>query len=414
MTVSVAIAVIGALLSYKIDGRFALSNVAQIGALVVLLASVPRLLRGRDILFVLLGLAGVLLAAILVSNVYTYRIAPEFTAYYLLVVVWLIGIYRTSRAAGGTEAVARGFRWAIPIVLAYLMVQLAVDLSGGTDRRRLGFDDKSHASVYACFLAFASLRFLRGRSRLLISLAFFVVAFLTISRLPFVFAPVYLIAFVVEYRKVRAEAKTPLEVYFAHLTLAGTILTPLILAAQAAGFFRSFDRVFGSGDFTNASTTAHLLLLKYAAELKIENLGNFFFGVTPGGFAGVLYRSRIDVSQFASIDPPGYEKLMEGTAPMHSSLGSILLEFPIWVSLSYLAMVVWAVIRLRRNREWVMLSFLVGFFAATLFYSSQTELYFCVAWTAVIALAASPRPPDPVDAPNIRMAGAGSSKGARR
>ncbi|MGI9822620.1 hypothetical protein [Agromyces sp. Marseille-Q5079] len=392
ISVSVAIAVLGALLSYKIDGRFAVSNGAQILALIVLFASVPKLLRSRDIIFLFLGLAGVLLAAVLVSNSYNYRIAPEFTAYYALVAIWLVAVYRATKEHGATDALTRGFRWAIPIALVYLVIQLGIDLGSGTDRRRLGFDDKSHASVYACFLAFASLRFLRGRLRLVISLAFFVMAFLTISRLPFVFAPVYVLAFLVEYRKVRAEARTPLDVYFAHLTLAGTILTPLVLAARAAGFFRSFERVFDSGDFTNASTTAHLLLIQYAVELKLENLGNFLLGITPGGFAGVLYRSRIDVSQFASTDPPGYEKMMEGTAPMHSSLGSILLEFPIWVSVLYLVLVGWAVVRLYRNREWVMLWFLIGFFAATLFYSSQTELYFCVAWTGIIAVAAHSRP----------------------
>ncbi|WP_022894017.1 hypothetical protein [Agromyces subbeticus] len=396
VTVSVVIAIVGALLSYKIGGRFALSNVAQIVAVVVLFASLPRLLRARDVMFLLLGFAGVLLAAVLVSNEYGYRLAPEFSAYYGLAALWLLGIYRACRTYDAGAAVAQGFRWAIPFALVYLLLQLGLDLSGGTDRRRLGFDDKSHASVYASFLAFAALRFLPGRARLLVSLVFLIVAFLTISRLPFVFAPVYVLAFLVEYRKVRAEARTPLEVYFAHLTLAGTVLTPLVLAAQAAGLFRSFDRFFGSGEFTNASTTAHLLLLQYAAQLKIDTVGNMLFGITPGGFAGVLSRSDIDVGQFAMTDPPGYEKLLEGTAPMHSSLGSIVLEFPLWVSVAYLVLVAWAFLRLYRNREWVMLCFLTGFFAATIFYSSQTELYFCVAWTSIIAVAAAsvPTPSD--------------------
>lgn len=415
VTVSVVVTVLGALLSYKIQGRFALSNVAQIVALVILIASSPRLLRARDVILILLGLAGVLLAAIHVSNAYGYRIAPEYTAYYALVAIWLVAVFRACREHDAAEAIARGFRWAIPIALVYLLLQLSIDISSGMDRRRLGFDDKSHASVYACFLAFASLRFLRGRLRLVISLAFFVMAFLTISRLPFVFAPVYVLAFLVEYRKVRVMARTPLDVYFAHLTLAGTILTPLILAARAAGFFRSFERVFDSGDFTNASTTAHLLLIQYAAELKFENLANLVLGVTPGGFAGVLSRSRIDVSEFASIDPPGFEKVLEGTAPMHSSLGSIILELPIWVSAAYLALVVWAIVRLIRNREWVMLWFLVGFFAATLFYSSQSELYFCVAWTGIIAVAAraTPTPSGDPDRQRVQRSNALVQYGSR-
>ncbi|MRG60431.1 hypothetical protein GE115_11220 [Agromyces sp. CFH 90414] len=390
VTVSVVVVVVGALISYKLGGRFAVSNIAQIVGLAILMVSVPRALRARDVVLVLLSLGGVLAGGLAVSNIYGYGLALEYLAFYTLMALWLFWCHGACRRLGAQEAIAHGFAVAIPIALLVIVAQLGLDLQGGADRRRLGFDDKSHASIYCCFLAFASLRFLRGRARLVVSLVFFVIAFLTISRLPFIFAPLYFVAFLGEYRRVRAEAKTPLDVYVVHLLMAGVVLTPVLLAARAAGLFASFGRVFQAGERTDASTQAHLLLLEYAARLKIADPGSFLFGVTPGGFASVLARSDIDISSFAAIDPPGYEKVLEGIAPMHSSLGSILLEFPIWVAAGYLVLAAWALWALLRRGETVLALFLVSFFVATVFYSSQTELYFAVAWTAVIAMATTP------------------------
>jgi hypothetical protein len=386
IVLAITIALIGACFSFKIVDRLAVSNLAQILSLLILLTGVSRLLRPKDVALWVLTAAGVLTAAWAMLDIYGYSIQWQYSLFYGLTLIWVLALIQLCRAPEQAAAVLRAAQVAIPFIAVYLASMLALDLATGDDRRRLGFDDKSHASVYACVLAFAALRVLKTPWRLLIALALFVVSLLTISRLPFIFAPGFLIAFFIEYRKVRHEAKSAIGVFGVHLLLIGAVAAPIALAGNAAEFFLSFDRVFSSGGRTDASTQAHLLLLQYAAELKFDNLANLLFGVTPGGFASVVVQSGIDVSAFAATDPRGYTRLLEGVAPMHSSTGTILLEFPLWIGLAYLGLMGWCVIKLFKVRETVMALMLGCLFIATTFYSSVTELYFSMA--IVLALAA--------------------------
>lgn len=387
VTASIVIATVGSLFSIKLGGRFAVSNVAQIIALLAMLRAYPRLLRGRDLALLALGAGFILVAAISVSVIYDYQITVTHSLFFALAAAYLLAIYRACADHGASDAVALGFRRAIPVALAVLLVMLTIDLGTGSAKRRLGFDDKSHASVMACFLAFAALRFLNTQRRLLYALAFFTISLLTISRLPFIFAPAFVIALLLEYRRVRATARTAWQVYSAHLVIGAIAIAPIVLAQRVGDLFTVFGRVLSPGSNTDASTRAHLLLLDYAAQLKIENFWNFLFGVTPGGFSGVAVRSRIDLREYAAVDPPGWRKFAVGEAPMHSSLGSILLEFPLWVALVYLGLAVWALITLLRRREYIIALLLVSFLMATSVYSSHNELYFYVVWTAAIAMA---------------------------
>lgn len=382
---SVLICAIGSCISFKLVDRLAVSNLAQVVGLVVLLAGNPRLLRLRDLALLAVTFAGILAAAWLMLGIYGYAIQWQYTIFYALALTWILAVIRVCSTPEGSEAFVEGIRLALPVILLYLSVMFVIDLGTGLDKRRLGFDDKSHASVYTCVLAFLSLRFLRGRWRLFAALAFFTLSLLTISRLPFLFAPAFLLAFFVEYRKVRRSAKTALDVYICHLMLAGAFATPFVLAAYAGDLFASFNRVFTPGSNSDTSTQAHLLLLQYAGELKLENIANFLFGVTPGGYSGTLIRSDVDISQFASTDPPGYEKMLLGIAPMHSSTGTILLEFPIWIGLAYIGLVVWLIVRLLRSREFGIALMVIGFIIATTMYSSVTELYFSLTLAVAIA-----------------------------
>ena len=389
--VSVVVATVGSLLSTKIGGRFALSNVAQIVALILLLRSAPGLLRRNDVAAMLIALASVLVAAVAMSSIYGYAVAFQHVLFFLLAAAYLFAVYRACADRGMAAQIHRGLQIAIPIALVILCLMLALDLGTGQAKRRLGFDDKSHASVMCCFLAFASLRFLRSPQRLLVACAFFALSLLTISRLPFVFLPAFLLAVLIEYRSIRRAATSAWQVFLAHVAIGSVVAAPFLMARQIGDLFSVFDRVLSPGSTTEASTQAHLLLLEYAARLKIENPWNFLFGVTPGGFSGVTIRSDVDVSAYAAVDPPGWEKFAVGDAPMHSSLGSILLEFPLWVAIGYLVLVMWTFVRLLRAREYVMVLFLVGLIAATTVYSSHNELYFYVAWAALISVAAPVR-----------------------
>src|SRR5690606_4919838 len=97
---------------------------------------------------------------------------------------------------------------------------------------------------------------------------------------------------------------------------------------------------------------------------------NVLFGITPGGFAGTLSQSDIPLRTYRLP----YADIAEGTAPMHSTLGSIVLEFPLWIAAGFVVLIVHALLRLIRRGEHVVACFLVALMGATTFYSSHNEL----------------------------------------
>jgi hypothetical protein len=392
VTVSTVVVMIGMLFAAKIADRLAVSNVAQIIGIVLLLAAYPRLLRRRDVALIVLGAASVAVASLSVSLQYGTRVLITHSIYFLIATIYLVAVYRACREHGATDAVSEGVRRAIPIAAVVLVVMFVEDLASGTEIPNLGFDDNSHAAVAACVLAFASLRFLGTPLRLLVALGFFALALVTYSRMPFFFMPFFVLAFAIEYRRVRARATEAWQVYGAHLVLLAASVVPAVLAVRAADHFTVFGRVLAPGEATTASTVAHLELLSLGAELKVDSVWNVLLGVTPGGFSQAVAASSIDLAGIAAKDPPAYQAILEGTAPLHSTLGSVLLEFPLWVAVLYLVVVASTTVALLRRREWVMAMFLVALMVATTMYSSHNEVYFVASLAVTIALAFG-RPP---------------------
>ncbi len=352
--------------------------------------AVRRALRLTDAFLLVVTAAGVLVGALTTSTLYGIIPHLEFSVFYLLALTWLCMMWRICAEMDCADRVEAAFRTAIPLSFAYLLIAAAISLIQGGDYRGLGFDDKSHAALFASALAFLSLRFLRSPTRLVLALGFVLISMMTLSRLPVLIAPFFLVAFICEYRKVRREATTPLQVYGAHLLLSAAVVTPAILITQVGDLFSSLNRAFTATGSASQSTDAHILLLEYGARLKVENVANLAFGVTPRGFASALAQSDVDISEYSVIDPGGYAKILLGVAPMHSSVGTIFVEFPIWIFALFVVGIGWSLIRLISRRDWVMLSFLVGYFLATTLYSSLTELYFYVAITAVILVCRRP------------------------
>jgi hypothetical protein len=387
VTASTVVVVIGMLFSAKIADRLAVSNVAQVLGIALLLAAYPRLVRRRDAVLILAGVASVAVASLSVSLQYGTRVLFTHSIYFLIATVYLVAVYRACREHGATDAVSEGVRRAIPVAAVVLVTMLGRDMLSGTAIPSLGFDDNSHAAVAACVLAFASLRFLRTPVRLLVALGFFALALVTYSRMPFFFMPFFVVAFVIEYRRVRARATEAWQVFGAHLILLAAVVVPVLLGVRAAHHFTVFGRVLAPGEATSASTAAHLELLALGAQLKVDSVWNLLLGVTPGGFSPAVAASSVDLSRFATMDPPAYRAIHEGTAPLHSTLGSILLEFPLWVAVLYLVVVASSVVALVRRREWVMALFLIALMVATTLYSSHNELYFVVGLAVALALA---------------------------
>lgn len=387
VTASTVVVMVGMLFATKIADRFAVSNIAQVIGIVLLFAAYPRLLRTRDTVLILVGVASVAVAGLSVSLQYGTRILFTHSVYFLLATIYLVAVYRACRDRGATDHVSAGVRRAIPVAAVVLVSMLAWDLMSGTEIPSLSFDDNSHAAMAACFLAFASLRFLRTPLRLLVALGFFALALITYSRMPFFFAPFLVVAFWIEYRRVRAQATEVWQVFVAHLVLLAAIIAPAFLAARAADRFTVFERVLAPGEATSASTTAHIELLSLGAQLKVDSVWNVVLGVTPGGFSHAVAASEIDLTDIAAKDPGAYQAILDGSAPLHSTLGSILLEFPLWVAVLYLVVLARTTVTLVRRREWVMAMFLIALVVATTLYSSHNELYFVVSLAVPLALA---------------------------
>ncbi|MBE1875226.1 hypothetical protein [Myceligenerans pegani] len=384
---STVVMIVGMLLGMKLTGRFAVSNVAQITGTLLLFMALPRLLRPKDLVLVGLGLASVAIAAVAAALRYGYTASPFHAGYFLLATIYLVGIYRACRERSAGPAFAEGIRRAVPVSLVVLLAAYALEIAQGVRFPTLGFDDKSHGSVAACFLAFAALRFGRGPHRIVVAVALFGIALITPSRLPYTFAPFFLLALFLAYREVRGGARAAWQVYLSHLVLATAFAAPAAVALLAGDRFSAgLERVLADDGAAVASTESHLDLLLAGAELKTENLWNVLFGITPGGFAGVLYNSDVDLRLYRLP----FAAIAEGTAPMHSSLGSILLEFPLWVAVGFVVLAVHAFVRLLRRREFVFASFFVALMAATTFYSSHNELFFVMCLATVLVLAYSP------------------------
>jgi|GEM_PF-3227630 len=383
---AVVLAGVGAMFSAKLAGRLAISNIPQAISLVILLLGVRRLLRPIDVAFILFSALGVIAAYMAVLLDYNYVSSPAYAAFFFVSGSWLAAIYRCCQRPGGVAAIQRGFRRLLPIVFAIFLVRAGIGIARGAVGN-LGFDDKSHAAVYAVSLALIALQVMSGRAQFFLAVGFMAISMATRSRLPYLFLPALVVGVLHSYRHLRSQARTGLSAYIAHLAMAAVLVAPVIAASRLQQYFESFFRTFQPTGTARRSTDSHLLLIQHGAQLKIDSLANFLFGITPRGFGGVLYRSSHDLTQIASTDPGVYRQLVTGTAPMHSSIGSIIVEFPIWISLLFVILIVSLGRAFVRNRAWVPLMFLISFAIATSFYSNHTEVFFYVVLAAITAAA---------------------------
>ncbi|MFC7404646.1 hypothetical protein [Georgenia alba] len=381
---------VGMFLSQKIAGRFAYSNIAQVISLVALLVAFPRAVRPKDVAWVLLAVGGVLVAAFSVYNTYGYQFQPQHTAFFLATCTYLVVWYRATQMADLADVAERAVRKTIVPVFAYLAAQGVLDVAGGLAWTDLGFDDKSHGAVACVVLAFLCLRLLHSPLKLPLSGGFVLLSLLTASRLPLLAAPFFALAFMFEYRRQRRLADTPLKVYLCHTTLALGVGAVIAILRANWDSFHVFTRIGPEASASaQSSTESHLLLISYGLQVKFENLMNFLFGVTPGGYAGTVYRSDVDISDLRGGG--GIAAIVDGTAPMHSAHASVFVEFPFPVAILYFALLLWLLVGLLRRNEITLALLLVGFVAVTTLYSSHNEIFFFATLAILMVEASRPR-----------------------
>jgi hypothetical protein len=230
-----------------------------------------------------------------------------------------------------------------------------------------GMDDKSQAAVLFCCQAFILVRYFGKTIDNVVAGVLLLISLTTLSRLPVLFVPVIFLAIAVRSRAAAVVAAFVVGASGLALISAGDSVTRL---------FKVFDRLSSAGAVAgDDATSAHLLLLQTAIQLKFTNVMAFFFGTGPGNFAGALTSFPISLAKLSAVDPTLIAAARIGRAPMHSTPFSILLDFNIllFCYLGYLLLRV--VDSLCVKGRYVELLFVCTLFVASMFYSLHNKAY---------------------------------------
>ena len=238
-----------------------------------------------------------------------------------------------------------------------------------------GMDDKSQAAVLFCCFSYILLRFYDGWLARAFAAGFFTISMMTLSRLPAVFLPALLITLSVRTKYGWILASVIVSVIAAVLVAYGDTLTKV---------FAALDRLTSVQQVTgDSATSAHLLLIRSALEMKFGDFFAFFFGTGPGNFAKALTSFPIDIHELEGLDPALVADARVGRAPMHSMPVSLLLDYNILLFglLVYLGLK--AVRYLFTTRHHLDLLFFLTLISASMFYSVHNKPYFFLVITAI-------------------------------
>ncbi len=266
---------------------------------------------------------------------------------------------------------------------ALISVLYGVRQFGRTDILNIitfGMDDKSQAAVLFCCQAYILLRFFDGFIARVVAGGLLAMSLMTLSRLPALFVPVLLIALTV---------RTRYGAVLAAVTVCGVVAAFVTMGDTLTTVFKALDRLSsGSQIGGDDATSAHLLLIKSALEMKFTDFTAFFFGTGPGNFSKALTSFPIDISALESLDPALVADARVGKAPMHSTPVSMLLDYNIVIFGLLVFMALQAFRYLARTRHYLDLLFFATLFGSSTFYSLHNKPYFflVIATVAVAAL----------------------------
>jgi hypothetical protein len=236
-------------------------------------------------------------------------------------------------------------------------------------------DDKSQAGVLFCCQAYILLRYFNGFVARVVAAVLLVMSMMTLSRLPAVFLPLFLVTLVLRSRYGALLAAT---------VIAGIVVAFVTFGDALTQLFKVVDRLNSVGQVAgDNATSAHLLLIKSALQIKFSDFWAFLFGTGPGNFSKALTSFPIDIRELESLDPALVADARVGRAPMHSTPISLLLDYNLVLFglLVYLALR--AVRFLLRTGHYLDLFFFATLFGASTFYSLHNKPYFFLAITTV-------------------------------
>jgi hypothetical protein len=230
-----------------------------------------------------------------------------------------------------------------------------------------GMDDKSQAAVLFCCQAYILLRFFDGALERAVSIGLLVMSFMTLSRLPVVLLPASIFALA---------TRTRYGVPVAVAIVCAAVIGFASASDDVLALFKVFDRLSSTDAVAgDDATTAHLLLIQSALQMKFSDAWAFFLGTGPGNFSQALTSFPISIRALASLDPLLISEARIGRAPMHSTPISMLLDYNIVIIGLLVFMGLRALRFVIRSRHYLDLFFLVSLFAASMFYSLHNKPY---------------------------------------
>jgi hypothetical protein len=278
------------------------------------------------------------------------------------------------------SAVRTGIYWSIPVYVAFVFYDRhkeALWLS-------FGMDDKSHSAVLMSCEAYILIRFFGSKLDRLVAAGLYVATYLTISRLPVFFFPAIILA------SMRGSRHAPAITIVATVAVAGIVLT---YGDALSTVFVVYDRLSSVETVTGSdSTTAHLLLLKTALQIKFSDPWAFLCGIGPGNFSKALSSFPISVNEIAALDPQLVAFAQDGRAPLHSMPMQVLIDYSFVVFLLFVFYVLCALRWLLRRRVLADTVFFLGFLASATFYSLHNKPYFYLVVIVVAVLMVQTRP----------------------
>lgn len=361
----------------------AVANIGQALSIAMMLPAM-RLLTKRDVGRLLLIELGIVLSPVYLA--YAGGVTPKYDqVVFFALAAWQVTI--AIRLGPHLGDIRKLVRWPVNLATAVVLIAAAYDYLT-TDRSFLNmfFQDKSHAAVTAYCLAFLVMWVNRSPLRFLVAIAIYGASLATASRLVAMGAPFFLAAALFEYQRSRRLATTPIGVYLHHVALLIVPVVALRVATSnlAAALTERLGRVS-----EEASTIAHLELIRLAWELKWSDSVMFLMGAGPGNFGPGLLYEQIPIWGLAAVDPKATVALNEGFVPIHSANLSLLTEFPIWVFVAFVALWWWVLRGLWRSRERSLAMLGLGLVAVTMFYSSHNEFFYVAILALLAAMAAS-------------------------
>jgi hypothetical protein len=360
-------------------GKFSISNIGPI--LFVALAGVFYFARRRSVdLRVVGGLLAFNITCVASFWIFLvqYSWDPNFAVLFFqdveLVFCLLLWWYGKEEPESFRKAVRVGIYLAFPILATYGWRDA---LTGGT-WTAFGMDDKSQGAVLMCCEAYILIRYFGGRMDRVLGIVIYVMSFLTVSRLPVFFFPPIVLALM------RGSRFAPV------ITIAGAALAiaGFVVAGDAIrDVFVLYDRVSSMAAVAQEdSTTAHLVLIKTALQMKFSDAGAFFFGIGPGNFSKALISFPISLTELEAVDPEFIAFAREGRAPLHSMFLQFLLDYSVVVFLVFVYALMKMFRFLMRRRNYADLTFPAAVLLSSTFYSLHNKPYFFLVSASVAVL----------------------------